>query len=508
MLTLSCLVTLLIGLLSQPLLAEESTGEPPVPVTTEDPTIPNDELALLLAPLTKKELLIESDGWLQVIKTKAQKIALAQIAVKRQNQEIEKAKEAQTQAGDAQSELKRVEEKVEKAKTTGDSAEIEEASTAAEEARKKMQDVSETVQEATAAAEKTAEIQENNPAAGGESLTEAGAAADKAQAAIAEVQDVVDQAEGKSADEVRAVAADAQQATVEAQAATAGAQGKVGEVLERAENSADQAQALEQAGETMAGVEEAKKEEKVDLLEEVTRLREDRTLLLDNMRTVIEELEAKTDPEDKATLAAIKDYRLYMQGVSGLSIDVSDTTSAWISIKGWVTSEEGGIRWITNLAKFIAVLLLTWVLARAAKGLTRKVTDRVESPVLLKDFLVRMIYLIVWVVGIIWALSTLEISMAPLLAIVGAAGFIVAFATQDSLSNFANGLMILFFRPFDVGDEIETAGVSGKIESMNLVSTSIRSSDDKLMVVPNSKVWGDVITNSSAGSEDQPEHTG
>jgi small conductance mechanosensitive channel len=64
-------------------------------------------------------------------------------------------------------------------------------------------------------------------------------------------------------------------------------------------------------------------------------------------------------------------------------------------------------------------------------------------------------------VGAIMALAALEVSIGPLLAVLGAAGFVIAFALQDSLSNFASGLMILFFKPFDVGDVVDAGGVSG-----------------------------------------------
>ena len=125
----------------------------------------------------------------------------------------------------------------------------------------------------------------------------------------------------------------------------------------------------------------------------------------------------------------------------------------------------------------------------------RKAVGRISAPALLADFLVRSVRWVVMLIGIIWALTALEVSVAPLLAMVGAAGFIIAFAMQDSLSNFASGLMILFFRPFDMGDFVEAGGVSGKVSSMNLVSTTIRTVDNKMMVVPNSRIWSDVITN-------------
>jgi small conductance mechanosensitive channel len=99
------------------------------------------------------------------------------------------------------------------------------------------------------------------------------------------------------------------------------------------------------------------------------------------------------------------------------------------------------------------------------------------------------------------ALAALEVSVGPLLALVGAAGFIIAFALQDSLSNFASGMMILLFRPFDVGDVVDAGGVSGSVEAVNLVATSIKTFDNKTMVVPNNKIWGDVITNASSNDE-------
>jgi small conductance mechanosensitive channel len=77
----------------------------------------------------------------------------------------------------------------------------------------------------------------------------------------------------------------------------------------------------------------------------------------------------------------------------------------------------------------------------------------------------------------------------------GIAGFIVGFALQDSLSNFASGMMILFYRPFDIGDTIEVIGARGKVSHMSLVNTTIRTFDNQSLIIPNNKVWQDVITN-------------
>jgi len=101
-------------------------------------------------------------------------------------------------------------------------------------------------------------------------------------------------------------------------------------------------------------------------------------------------------------------------------------------------------------------------------------------------------------VGLLVALSQLGVQVGPVLAGLGIAGFIVGFALQDTLSNFAAGMMILIYRPFDVGDAVEAGGVMGKVKAMNLVSTTITTWDNQKLVVPNSKIWGDVIRNITA----------
>jgi small conductance mechanosensitive channel len=98
-------------------------------------------------------------------------------------------------------------------------------------------------------------------------------------------------------------------------------------------------------------------------------------------------------------------------------------------------------------------------------------------------------------VGLLVGLSQLGLELGPVLAGLGVAGFIVGFALQDSLANFAAGMMILGYRPFDVGDLIEAGGVFGTVDHMSLVSTTILTIDNQTLIVPNGKIWGDVIKN-------------
>jgi small conductance mechanosensitive channel len=102
------------------------------------------------------------------------------------------------------------------------------------------------------------------------------------------------------------------------------------------------------------------------------------------------------------------------------------------------------------------------------------------------------------IVGVIVGLAALEVNIGPLLAVIGAAGFVVAFALQNSLGNFASGILIMMFRPFDVGDAVEVAGIAGTIKAVNLLSTQMMTFDNKAVIIPNNEVWGGVITNMTA----------
>jgi hypothetical protein len=102
----------------------------PTPTTTEDPGIPVDELALFLKPLTKSELLVEADAWQALLKEQAEEIAKAEIAVKRQNREIEKAAEIQDKAEEAKEKLEEVKKKAEEANSSGDMRKVKETAAA------------------------------------------------------------------------------------------------------------------------------------------------------------------------------------------------------------------------------------------------------------------------------------------------------------------------------------------------------------------------------------------
>ncbi len=170
----------------------------------------------------------------------------------------------------------------------------------------------------------------------------------------------------------------------------------------------------------------------------------------------------------------------------------------WKTISDWFVATAP--QFIFNVALFLLILFVFIILARIATRLVSRGVASAEPgvPVLLKNMATSVTSKLIMLLGLLIALSQLGIQIAPLLAGVGVAGFIVGFALQDTLSNFASGLMILVYQPFDVGDVVEAGGVSGKVTSMSLVSTTIKTFDNQKLIVPNNKIWGDVIRNKTA----------
>lgn len=149
---------------------------------------------------------------------------------------------------------------------------------------------------------------------------------------------------------------------------------------------------------------------------------------------------------------------------------------------------------------FLLVVATAWMLARLARSIVMALLHRksVQIHGLMEAMLVSLSFGVVFTVGVLVALSTIGISLMPMLAGLGVAGIVIGFALQDTLSNFAAGWMILIYRPYDVDDHVIVGGVEGTVKRMNLVSTTIATFDNQRLVIPNSKIWGDVITNLTA----------
>ena len=238
------------------------------------------------------------------------------------------------------------------------------------------------------------------------------------------------------------------------------------------------------ADETPAGKEKVK----TALIKYSTVLAGERTLLIDHFNVVLNELAAKGGNKDE--------YVTYIKAISSIELDIADTSATWIAVSSWLMSAEGGFRWAVNIIQFIVIMLVFYLLSIVSGRVIKKAFSKSNKlSTLLLEFLQVSARRLVLVIGFFVGLSALEINIGPVLAIVGAAGFVVAFALQNSLSNFASGILTLIYRPFDLGDMINVAGTLGEVETMNLLSTQLRTPDHQLVVVPNNSVWANTIIN-------------
>lgn len=156
-----------------------------------------------------------------------------------------------------------------------------------------------------------------------------------------------------------------------------------------------------------------------------------------------------------------------------------------------------GPQWATNLLSAILILVVgSWV-ARLAYSLLGGILERARVESTLAKFLCRIGHALVMIVVIVASLDRLGINTTSLAAVLAAAGLAVGMALQGSLSNFAAGIMMIVFRPFKVGDLVETGGARGIVEEIHIFNTLLRTADNVLVIIPNSAITGGNITNFS-----------
>ncbi|BCX46558.1 mechanosensitive ion channel protein [Haloferula helveola] len=221
---------------------------------------------------------------------------------------------------------------------------------------------------------------------------------------------------------------------------------------------------------------------------EIEVLRKEEDELMKRLSTVLDSWEAKGgDPEE---------MRAYLVAIKGAEMNVDNPTGLISAFRRWLQAEDGAVNWVKKLCIFGVIVLISAIVASFAAKLVSKAMDKHKgSSQLLDRFAGKVVRRGILVIGIIVGLATLGVKVGGLLALIGGGAFIIAFALQDTLSNFANGVMLMIYQPFDVGDAVEIGGVSGSVDSVSLVNTTIRSWDNKIILVPNKSVWGQTITN-------------
>ncbi|NEP61674.1 MAG: mechanosensitive ion channel [Symploca sp. SIO2G7] len=527
--------------------------DPAAATTVENLTIPIDQLELLVKPLTLEELQVEAAAWFLILRDKTQEISQTEIAIKRKNEAIASEEAAALAVTEAEAALEEAEAAL--AEATPDTPEYERATEQLEAAKQSLQDANQAVEaaietdkelEENEALQETLEAAENEEAintarqvleearrerdalaagsAAYDVATEEIDALDQAlvdlelaeealeeaipgspeyqelSIAVEAARTVVIEAAEAISDEGLAPEQAAEQDSIESEAAesvlndiTADIEAAGDQVdgetevaaTEAAENPGEQ---LEDLAEELDAVAEVESDLKNQLVVNVTDLQGEQTLLVERLTVVLDALEQKGGDTTS--------YRKYIDAVSGIELDITDTEGLGVRLVSWLKSEEGGLRWGLNLAKFVSILLASAILSRLLARLSDRVLTRVGgTSTLFRDFAVIVIQRGVLVTGALLAISSLGVSLGPVLALVGGASFVLAFALQSNLGNFASGLMLLVNKPFDVGDEVRVAGYWAYVESISLASTKLQGFDGSVVTLPNNTVWGGDIIN-------------
>ncbi len=156
------------------------------------------------------------------------------------------------------------------------------------------------------------------------------------------------------------------------------------------------------------------------------------------------------------------------------------------------------VPWAINIFFALVIFIVgRWVIRILIK-LLRKALGRAKMDDILINFVASMASALLLLFIIIAALNQLGVNTTSLIALLGAAGLAIGLALQNSLQNFASGVMLIIFRPFKTGDFVEAGGTSGVVEHISIFTTIMRTGDNREVIVPNGAIYNGTITNYSA----------
>ena len=156
------------------------------------------------------------------------------------------------------------------------------------------------------------------------------------------------------------------------------------------------------------------------------------------------------------------------------------------------------VPWSINIALAIVVFIVGRLVAKGLVKVLERVLSNAKVDSMLVDFIGSIASAALLLFVIIASLDMLGLNTTSLIAMLGAAGLAVGLALQGSLQNFASGVLLIVFRPFQVGNFIEAGGIAGTVEKITIFNTIMLTPDNREVIVPNGAVYGGTITNFSA----------
>ncbi len=159
---------------------------------------------------------------------------------------------------------------------------------------------------------------------------------------------------------------------------------------------------------------------------------------------------------------------------------------------------EALMTWGMNLLFAILIFVIGRWVSKAILSVIRRLFGRSKLDDILIHFLMSILQGVFMIIVVAASLDQLGVDTTSLVALIGAAGLAIGLSLQDSLKNFAAGVMLITFRPFKSGDFVEAGGTTGVVEKINIFSSTLRTPDNREVIIPNGSIYSGVITNYSA----------
>lgn len=161
-------------------------------------------------------------------------------------------------------------------------------------------------------------------------------------------------------------------------------------------------------------------------------------------------------------------------------------------------SQDYILPWAINIGLALAIFVVGRWVVKLLIGLLTRILRKTKMDQMLINFVTSIAHAILLLFVVIAALGELGVDTTSLIALIGAAGLAIGLSLQDSLKNFAAGVMLIVFRPFREGDFVEAGGVSGIVEHITIFNSVMRTGDNREIIIPNGKIYNDSIVNYSA----------
>jgi small-conductance mechanosensitive channel len=155
------------------------------------------------------------------------------------------------------------------------------------------------------------------------------------------------------------------------------------------------------------------------------------------------------------------------------------------------------LRALPGMFRGVLVFLIFWIVAGVGRRIIALAAPRVRADTGVVLLLSRIYFYGILIFGTITALGAAGLNVSALVTGLGLTGFALGFALKDVLSNLLSGIMLLLYRPFNIGDEIRMGEYEGKIETIRMRDTLVRAHDGRLIVIPNTKLITEVVVNNT-----------